>query len=88
VQRGERQRHLGLDPDHLDDVEARRGTGQVTEQRALADARIAPKQEHLALPATNHGEQFLDRTVLSAPPDDFLRRRGRAQVDTTFDARP
>jgi len=59
----------------------------VLQERALADARLAPHYEHTMLPGPHGIEQFVERAALLGAPDQFGWRTGRPEVEATVDAR-
>jgi hypothetical protein len=61
LQPGERQLHLGLDPRRPGDPAPGRRPDEVVEQSGLADARLAPHDQHLALAAPDGRQETVQR---------------------------
>jgi hypothetical protein len=81
---GERKLHLGLDARHSHDPISRRAFPQVAEQRGLADPRLAPHDQHLALTRLHTRQQPIQRLALAGTadqPDAWGVTVGYARVD-------
>src|SRR4051794_29948791 len=83
---GERQLHLRLHARDLHDAEAGRLAGDVAQQRALADARLAADDEDLALAPADRRQQATEHIALAGPPNES-RPTGAGHAATLSDPR-
>ena len=76
VQAGERELHLGLDARSPPDAAARGPRQQVLQQRRLADAGLAPDQQHPAVAGANGGHDVVEHGAFRAPTTERRTERG------------
>ena len=67
------QLHLRLDADGRCDMPPGTAVRQVLEQRALANAGLAPENGHATLPGPGIGQQLVELLPLSLPADELHR---------------
>jgi hypothetical protein len=70
VQPGERQLHLGLDARRPGDPAPRRSPVEVAQQRGLADARLAPHDERLAVAVPDVRHEPVQQLAFLLPPPE------------------
>ena len=76
VQAGISQLHLRLDADGPRDMPVGDAVGQVTQQRALAHARLAPQYGDPALAGERIGQEPVERLALAATSEELAGRTG------------
>jgi hypothetical protein len=74
MQPSERELHLRLDARRAGDSAARSATQDVSEQRALPDARLAAQHQRPARTRPHARDQFVERRALAAPPKERRHR--------------
>ena len=80
MQPRERQLHLGLDPGDLRDPEAGGLPSDISQERRLADARLAADDQHGAAAVARVFQESVERFTLAVsvakPPEGLGRHRG------------